>query len=163
MTYAEQQGFDNSFTKETNVIFFALEYIEQKFFRKFVSLLCETHPVSSLVYIHDGLLVAPPPNDVLIQSVAQQASFSTNLPVFPLHIINLQHEWSALFHTFAKTNDTGKTHLANKRKVHVEIRTTLKKPRRTCLPRKQDEDSVAFALVDRPNTILKYLKRKHGQ
>lgn len=101
---------------------------------------------------------------MLIQSVAQQASFDTNLPVFPLHVIKLQHEWNTLFFSpFTQTTNVDTSKQTKKRQVHVEIATTLKRPRRGSHTQKQENVSTAFALVDRPNTILKYLKRKHGQ
>ena len=61
---AEFMGFNRYEPRvnEANVVYFALEFVEGLFMRTFIACILQSTQVSSIVWIHDGILVRPSPS-----------------------------------------------------------------------------------------------------
>ena len=83
--------------KKHNEIYFALEFLEQTFFRNFIFELGKTFPVESLVYIHDGILISPKPTHSAIAEAAHSAAAIIGVPPPQLSCEDLTVAWQRNF------------------------------------------------------------------
>ena len=71
-----------------NRCYFLLEHLESSWMKQFVSHLLRDFTHASLIWIHDGLWISPPPSQTLIGTANRLATSFLGLSSSPLHLKN---------------------------------------------------------------------------
>ena len=69
-------GFNNHGDRinANNIVYFALEFVEGAFMRTFIASMLRSVKVTSMVWVHDGILMSPEPAHFAITNAAQEAN-----------------------------------------------------------------------------------------
>jgi hypothetical protein len=104
---AVRQGFQAPLTTtEANVLYFALEFLEQKYFQTFTSELCKMQDFTSVVYLHDGIWLEPAPLAPQVVAAAMAAATNLGVPYLPLKAHSLHTNFRDLAKDDAATGDS---------------------------------------------------------
>ena len=93
--YAFKYGYvPHHDVQNKNRSYFAMEYLEQLFVHTFMTELCKTNDFNSVVFLHDGLLLAPPPEEVCITHAMLAACKILDMPAVPCKMTNLISQYN---------------------------------------------------------------------
>jgi hypothetical protein len=84
ISQATRMGFlrQDPRVNQGNAVYFALEFVEGWFMRSFIASILKSTKVTSMVWIHDGILVAPPPTNGARQEAATAANATLKALLF---------------------------------------------------------------------------------
>ena len=95
VTYAKAQGYVPGPVTDRNRYYYCMEYLEARFMKAFVSALLQYEHLTSVIWLHDGVWVAPEPSYDSIKKAIACATQGDYLP--PVKITNLNEEWNRRF------------------------------------------------------------------
>ena len=90
-------GFEPQGTNDANVSYFAMEYLEQKYVRHLLASLSKIKDVHSVVLVHDGLYLSPPPTHDEVARASEAAATTAGLPILQLNLKDLSPLWQRQF------------------------------------------------------------------
>jgi hypothetical protein len=157
LDFAISKGFDASKCTTKNVIYFALEFLEQAFMRVFLNSICTNNDISSLVLIHDGVYIKPCPDDAVISVAINAACCALSIPTVPLRVVGLLNLWQQKYmHTTSRDRThTNFNHDPSRAKRTAHTRTFVVRP--TAQAKRK---SFVLTHVEHPNNLLAYFKKR---
>ena len=90
-------GFEPQGTNDSNVSYFAMEYLEQRYVRYFLASLSQTKELHSVVLVHDGLYLSPSPSHDEVARASEAAATTAGLPTLQLNLKDLYPLWQRQF------------------------------------------------------------------
>jgi hypothetical protein len=90
-------GFEPRGASDTNICYFAMEYLEQRYIRHFLSGLSRTKELHSVVLVHDGLYLSPSLSLEEVARASETAAAAAGLPVLQLNFKDLSPIWQRQF------------------------------------------------------------------
>ena len=94
---AERHGYAPLHTTPQNKAYFALELLEQLYIRTFPQELSHTCVLASVVLVHDGVYLSPPPSLSNVATASARAAQATGIPTLNIAYKDLAPIWDRYF------------------------------------------------------------------
>jgi hypothetical protein len=161
--YAVRQGFQAPLAAtNTNILYFALEFLEQKFFQQFTKELCKMQDFTSVIYLHDGIWLEPAPLVPHVVAAALFAADALGVPYLPLKAQSLLANYRDLTKGDATSREPPvATHNPRKRFMSDPNASFLRNKRvKYTWSYRHKRQSTEHAHCDQPGTLAAYFAKK---
>ena len=162
IAFAASKGFQPQDFETHNMMYFALEHLEQLFMRHFTQQLFQMTRVRSCVYVFDGLLLSPPPCAMHISLAAALACQALEIPNLQVQAVDLQQDRLAALEQICPGGSfSSRTHLirtpTRKRKAPTTFVASFKKTK------KAQEHAHTFHTTCTQSTLTRFFVKKNWQ
>jgi hypothetical protein len=149
-------------TTDANVLYFALEFLEQKYFQTFTTELCKMQDFTSVVYLHDGIWLEPAPLAPHVVAAAMSAADALGVPYLPLKAQSLHTNYCDLTKDDATTGGTPFASHNSRKRFLVDPNASFLRNKRVkyTWSFRNKRQTTEHTHSDQPGTLATYFAKK---